>query len=81
MSGRADKLLPAALAKAAEIMLNPPISVELTKQGMWAALETPSFRASVEFENRQQVLTALTEDSAESRAAFLDKRPPRFGFR
>jgi enoyl-CoA hydratase/carnithine racemase len=73
-----DKLLPAALAKAAEIMLNPPISVELTKQGMWAALETPSFRASVEFENRQQVLTAMTDDRDEATAAFLGKRPPLY---
>jgi enoyl-CoA hydratase/carnithine racemase len=36
-------LLDTALAKAAEIMLNPPFSVELTKQGMWAAVENPSF--------------------------------------
>ena len=73
-----DKLLPAALAKAAEIMLSPPISVELTKQGMWAALETPSFAASVEFENRQQVLTAMTDDRDEATAAFLGKRQPRY---
>ena len=71
-------LLSAALAKADEIMLNPPISVELTKQGMWAALETPSFAASVEFENRQQVLTAMTDDQAEATAAFLGKRAPSY---
>ncbi len=72
------RLLAAALAKANEIMLNPPLSVELTKQGMWIALETPSFDASVEFENRQQVFTALTEDRAEATAAFLAKRPPSY---
>ena len=72
------RLLAAALAKANEIMLNPPLSVELTKQGMWIALETPSFDASVEFENRQQVFTALTEDRAEATATFLAKRPPSY---
>jgi enoyl-CoA hydratase/carnithine racemase len=65
-----------ALEKAQEILLNPPASVELTKQGMWIALETPSFSAAVEFENRQQVITALTEDAGEATAAFLGKRAP-----
>jgi enoyl-CoA hydratase/carnithine racemase len=74
-------LMPNVLAKAAEIMLNPPISVELTKQGMWTALETPSFSASVEFENRQQVLTAMTDDQAEAAAAFLGKRAPSYHYR
>lgn len=73
-----DELLDAALAKAGEIMLNPPLSVELTKQGMWIALETPSFDASVAFENRQQVFTALTEDRGEATAAFLEKRLPTY---
>ncbi|HET8993243.1 MAG TPA: enoyl-CoA hydratase/isomerase family protein [Rhodococcus sp. (in: high G+C Gram-positive bacteria)] len=70
-----EELLASALAKAQQIMLNPPLSVELTKQGMWIALETPSFDSSVEFENRQQVFTALTEDRGEATAAFLERRP------
>jgi enoyl-CoA hydratase/carnithine racemase len=77
----AAKLLPAALEKAGQVMANAPFGVEMTKQGMWIALETSSFLAAIEFENRQQILTALTEDSAESRAVFLGKRPPRYGFR
>jgi enoyl-CoA hydratase/carnithine racemase len=77
----AEALEAAALSKAAEIALNPPFSVELTKQGMWAALETPSFSASVEFENRQQVITAMTEDQIEATEAFLGKRPPRYRYR
>ncbi|MFI0961291.1 enoyl-CoA hydratase/isomerase family protein [Streptomyces sp. NPDC021080] len=71
-----ENLLDAALAKAQEIMLNPPLSVELTKQGMWIALETPAFDTSVEFENRQQIFTSFTTDRAEAAAAFLEKRPP-----
>ena len=76
-----EGLMGTAMAKTAEIILNAPFGVELTKQGMWIALETPSFAAAVEFENRQQILTAMTEDSAESRAAFLGKRPPTFRYR
>ncbi|MFG2043664.1 enoyl-CoA hydratase/isomerase family protein [Dactylosporangium sp. NPDC048998] len=76
-----EELLDTALAKAAEIMLNPPLSVELTKQGMHLALEAPSFTAAVELENRQQVLTAMTEDQPEAAAAFLGKRAPRYRYR
>jgi enoyl-CoA hydratase/carnithine racemase len=74
-------LLDAALAKAAEVALNPPASVELTKQGMWLALELPSLEAAVELENRQQVLTGLTADRHEATAAFLDKRAPHYQHR
>lgn len=73
-----DELMDVALAKAEELMRNPPFSVELTKQGMWLALETPSFHASVELENRQQILTAMTEDRVEATAAFLEKRDPQY---
>lgn len=73
-----EALLERAYAKADEIMLNPPFSVELTKQGMWLALETPSFAGAMELENRQQVLTALTKDRAEATTAFLEKRTPHY---
>lgn len=74
-------LREAALAMAAEIQLSPPLSVQLTKQGMWLALEIASFDATVEFENRQQVVTALTEDQPEATRAFLDKRAPIYRYR
>ncbi|MCW0216589.1 MAG: enoyl-CoA hydratase/isomerase family protein [Pseudonocardia sp.] len=70
------ELLEAAYAEAAEIMLNPPFSVELTKQGMWASVENSSFTGAVEFENRQQILTSMTSDRDEATQAFLEKRPP-----
>ena len=73
-----DELLDAALATAQQILGNGPAQVELTKQGMWISLETPSFLTSIEFENRQQVLTALTADARESAAAFLEKRAPSY---
>ncbi|WP_110205194.1 enoyl-CoA hydratase/isomerase family protein [Nocardioides daejeonensis] len=76
-----ETLLDAALAKAAEIVRNPPASVALTKQGMWMALEMPSLKTAIEFENRQQVITALTEDQPEAMRAFLGKRAPDYKHR
>jgi enoyl-CoA hydratase len=73
-----DELLDVALAKADEIMLNGPAQVELTKEGMWLALEVASLKTMIELENRQQVITALTEDSLEAQRAFLEKRPPTY---
>jgi enoyl-CoA hydratase/carnithine racemase len=77
----AESLLESALATAAAIKQNPPLSVALTKQGMWLALETPALAATVEFENRQQVLSALTEDQPEAALSFLQKRAPRYANR
>jgi enoyl-CoA hydratase len=74
----AADLMSAALAKASEIMFNPPFSTEMTKQGMWTALETPSLLTAIEFENRQQVLTALTRDRREAAQAFLEKRQAEY---
>lgn len=52
----------------------PPLSLSLTKQGMWLALEIPSFDAMVEVENRQQVLTSATEDAREAMASYVGRR-------
>jgi enoyl-CoA hydratase len=73
-----ESLLDAALATAAQVRLNPPFSVSLTKKGMWAAMETLSLAESIEFENHQQVLRALTEDQPEAALSFLEKRAPRY---
>ena len=70
------RLLDRALEIANQIKLNPPLSTLMTKQGMWVAVETPSLAACVEFENRQQVLSAMTEDRDEAGLSFLEKRAP-----
>lgn len=77
----AEYLLERALAMAGFVLAHPPLSVELTKQGMWLALEVPSFDAAVEFENRQQVLTAMTDDQAEALQAWSERRAPTFNYR
>ena len=71
LSARVDATLDALLQA-------PPMSLSLTKQGMWLALEIPSFDAMVELENRQQVLTAATADAGEAMAAYRERRDPDY---
>lgn len=73
-----DALMEAAFAKAEEIMLNSPIGVALTKEGMWSALEIPGLQAAIDLENRQQIMASFSGDAAETRAARAEKRVPRY---
>ena len=72
-----DALLEAAYAKADQIMLNAPMGVAMTKEGMWTALEVP-MHAAIDIENRQQIMLSQTSDHREAMAAFLEKRPPNY---
>ena len=74
---------PEQLAAAVDAMLDvllqaPPMSLALTKQGMWLALEIPSFDAMIEVENRQQILTGQTADAREAMAAYVGRRAPLY---
>lgn len=72
----APDALPAAVSAMTESLLAaPPLSLSLTKQGMWLALEIPSFDAMVEVENRQQVLTSATADAAAARVSYVARQP------
>lgn len=78
-----DAVPPEGLAAAVDAMLDsllqaPPMSLALTKQGMWLALEIPSFDAMIEVENRQQILTGQTADAREAMAAYVGRRAPRY---
>jgi enoyl-CoA hydratase/carnithine racemase len=71
--------LDATVAATLDALLEaPPMSLSLTKQGMWLALEIPSFDAMIEMENRQQILTAQTADAGEAMAAYVGKRAPEY---
>lgn len=76
-----DDLHSAVDETVAHLLANPPASVELTKAGMWIALETPAWNTSIEFENRQQMVSAMTEDRHEATASFLERRPPVYRHR
>jgi enoyl-CoA hydratase/carnithine racemase len=73
-----DALPGAVAATAGSLLAAPPLSLSLTKQGMWLALEVPSFDAMVEIENRQQVLASATADAREAMASYLDRRPAEY---
>jgi enoyl-CoA hydratase len=51
----------------------------MTKEVMWSQLEVGSLHAGIDLENRTQILSSFAGDMEEAMAAFLEKRPPRFG--
>ena len=71
-------LLERAQRAASEIAALAPWGVRLTKQGMWTALEIPSERTAVEYEDRQQIMATFGQAPPEAVAAFLEKRPAEF---
>lgn len=73
-----DDLIASALDLAAAIAANSPFGIRLTKQGIQANLGAASLELGIELENRNQALTAGTDDMREALAAFRDKRPPSF---
>jgi enoyl-CoA hydratase/carnithine racemase len=73
-----DALLERALEAAEQIAAWTPWGIRLTKQGMWSALESPSERATIEYEDRQQILSLHGVAPAEAVSAYLEKREARF---
>jgi enoyl-CoA hydratase len=73
-----EELLDRALELAGEIVANSPFGMRLTKQVLQTNVDTPSLEAALELENRNQLLTASSEDFVEALAAFREKRPPVF---
>ncbi len=75
------ELMEHALGTARLIVANSPWGVRMTKEVMWSQLEVGSLQAGIDLENRTQVLSSYTGDMREAVAAFMEKRPPRFGAR
>ena len=75
------KLSARVTATIDALLAAPPLSLSLTKQGMWLALEIPSFDAMVEVENRQQVLTAATADAREAMASYVGRRAADYRYK
>jgi len=73
-----EQLLERAVAAAEQIAALAPWGVRLTKRGMWSALEIPSERAAVEYEDRQQIMATFSNGLPEAVGAFLEKRPASF---
>jgi enoyl-CoA hydratase len=73
-----EQLLARAVAAAEQIAALAPWGVRLTKRGMWSALEIPSERTAVEYEDRQQIMATFSGGVPEAIGAFLEKRPASF---
>lgn len=70
-----DELMETVLGVAAEIVANSPFGVWMTKEVLWANLENPSMRAAMDTENRNQIITSMTEDSRLAMRSMLGKQP------
>jgi enoyl-CoA hydratase/carnithine racemase len=71
-------VLDDALALARAITVNSPGGVQLSKRALQANMETASYAAAIELENRGQALLTRGEDVPEALAALREKRPPVF---
>ena len=70
-------LLPRVLELATTIGARAPIAVETAKANLSAAYNLPLDQA-VRYERDIQTVCFATQDAAEGRAAFAEKRPPTF---
>ena len=73
-----DQLLAEARALAASICANVPLGVWLTKQSLWLNQGVASLEAACEIEARAVFLAQASEDAAEKRKSFREKRAPNF---
>jgi enoyl-CoA hydratase/carnithine racemase len=73
-----EGLIDDTLSLAAAISANSPGGVQLSKRALQANLETGSYAAALELENRGQALLTRGADVPEALAALREKRPPVF---
>jgi enoyl-CoA hydratase len=73
-----NKLLAEARSLADSILANVPLGVWLTKQSLWLNQGVASLEAACEIEARAVFMAQSSEDAAEKRKSFVEKRAPRF---
>ncbi len=74
----ADAILGHAEALAADMLLASPMGLRLSKDALNRNIDATGFEAALALEDRQQILLSMTEDYAEARRAFLEKRAPEY---
>lgn len=72
----ADGLLAEAVAMAASMARYSPYGLSMTKDVLWANLETPSLEAAIQLEDRNQLMLGFTENLPEAMRAFAAGREP-----
>lgn len=76
--GSAEEIAEKAGALAADMLLASPMGLRLSKDALNRNIDAPGFEAALALEDRQQILLSMTEDYAEARRAFIEKRAPEF---
>lgn len=74
----ADDLLATAVATAAGMARYSAYGLSMTKDVLWANLETTSLEAAIHLEDRNQLMLGFTENLPEAMRAFAAGRPPRY---
>ncbi|MEI5675354.1 MULTISPECIES: enoyl-CoA hydratase/isomerase family protein [unclassified Nocardioides] len=72
-----DELLDAALTLARTIAARPPIAAQSAKANLLAA-RSMALEPAIQYEREMQAICMATQDAAEGRRAFAEKRPPVF---
>lgn len=65
-----------ALDMAEAMCAYSPFGVQMTKQVLWANLESGSLAAAIEIEDRNQIMLGMTDNLPEAITAFDEKRKP-----
>jgi len=76
-----EELQNACLELAQSIAANVPMGIWVTKQALWANQNAGSLEQAMEMETRGVFMAQSTEDAAEKRKAFIEKRAPHFSFK
>src|SRR5574338_241600 len=69
-------LLDETLAIAEDMCRFSPYGLQMTKQVIWANLESTSLEAAIELEDRNQLMLGMTDNLPEAIAAFDENRAP-----
>ena len=73
-----EELLGKALSLADEMLLTSPMGLRLTKDALNLNIDAASMEHAFALEDRQQVMLGHAGDFAEAKAAFFEKRPPKW---
>ncbi len=71
-----DTILESALEIAEGMCKFSPYGLHMTKQVIWANLETASLDAAIELEDRNQIMLGMTDNLPEAITAYSEKRTP-----
>lgn len=71
-----EELADSVQRMVASVTAYSPFGQRMTKQVYRSTIDAPSLEAALEVENRTQILANGSEDAAEARRAFLEKRKP-----